>query len=120
LIATYDVLPFTFVFLAIAVAIETCACLNHWLGARWLAALAADLAVFLATWLVTNPLGLPQGYAPIPAAALVAAQMALLVIYLSSVMVRTLLRGRTFTNFETVQCALAFVIGLGEQRRDRN
>jgi hypothetical protein len=113
LIATYDVLPFTFVFLAIAAGIETCACLNHWLGERWLAAVAADLVIILATWLVTNPRGLPEGYAPIPAMALLAAQMALLLIYLSSVMVRTLLRGRTFTNFETVQCALAFVIGIG-------
>jgi hypothetical protein len=113
LIATHDVLPFTFVVLAIAAAIETCACLNHWLGERWLAAVAADLAVLLATWLITNPRGLPESYAAIPAAALFAAQMALLVIYLSSVMVRTLLHGRTFTAFETGQCALAFVIGLG-------
>ena len=113
LIATYDVLPFTFVFLAIAAAIETCACFNHWLGERWLTAAVADLSILLATWLVTNPRGLPQGYAPIPASALFAAQMALLVIYLSSVMVRTLLRGWTFTNFETLQCVLAFVIGLG-------
>src|ERR1017187_5745465 len=29
LIATHDVLPFTFVFLAIAAAVETCACLNQ-------------------------------------------------------------------------------------------
>jgi hypothetical protein len=113
LVATYDVLPFTFVILAVAAAVETCACLNHWLGERWLTALAADLAVFLATWLVTNSRGLPEGYAPIPSTALFAAQVALLVIYLSSVTVRTLLRGHSFTNFETAQCALAFLIGLG-------
>jgi hypothetical protein len=117
LIATYDVPPFTFVFLTIAAAIEACACLGHRLDARWLAAAAADLAVLLATWLVTNPRGLPEGYAPIPAWALLTAQMALLVIYLSSVTVRTLLRGRTFTNFETGQCALAFLIGLGGAMR---
>ena len=113
LIATHDVLPFTFVFLAIAAAVEVCACLNHWLGERWLAAAAANLSVLLATWLVTNPRGLPEVYAPIPARALFAAQMALVAIYLSSVMVRTLLRGLAFTNFETGQCALAFVIGVG-------
>jgi hypothetical protein len=113
LVATCDVLPFTFAFLAIAAAIETCACFNHWLGDRWLAAAAADLAVFLATWLVTNPRGLPQAYAPIPAAWLFAAQAALLAIYLSSVMARTLLRDRSFTTFETAQCVVAFVIGVG-------
>jgi hypothetical protein len=36
-----------------------------------------------------------------------------LAIYLSSVIVRTLLRGFAFTNFETAQCALAFLIGVG-------
>jgi hypothetical protein len=113
LVATCDVLPFIFAFLAIAAAIETCACFNHWLGDRWLVAAAADLAVFFATWLVTNPRGLPQAYAPIPAAGLFAAQSALLAIYLSSVMARTLLRDRTFTTFETAQCILAFVIGVG-------
>jgi hypothetical protein len=37
----------------------------------------------------------------------------LLAIYLSSTIVRTLLRGFTFTAFETAQCALAFLIGVG-------
>ena len=113
LMATHDALPFTFVFLAIAAAVEVCACLNHWLGERWLAAVAADLSVLLATWLITNPNGLPEVYAPISLGALFAAQMALLAIYLCSVMVRTLLRGLTITTFETGQCILAFVIGLG-------
>jgi hypothetical protein len=111
--ATHDVLPFTFVFLATAAAVEISACLDHWLSERWLAAAAADLSVLLATWLVTNERGLPPAYAPIPAGWLLAAQAALLAIYLSSIIVRTLLRGFTFTGFETVQCALAFVIGVG-------
>ena len=117
LIATHDAMPFTWVFLAIAAAVEACACLNHWLGERWLAAAAANLSVLLATWLLTNPYGLPDVYAPISTRALFAAQMALLAIYLSSVIVRTLLRGLTFTTFETGQCALAFAIGLGGAMR---
>jgi hypothetical protein len=40
-------------------------------------------------------------------------QVALLAIYLASTIVRTLLRGLTFTWFETVQCAAAFLIGVG-------
>jgi len=112
LIATHDVLPFTFLFLAVAAAIEASACLEHWVSERWLGATAADLAVLLATWLVTNDRGLPQGYAPIPYAWLLAAQVTLLSIYLSSTIVRTLFRGFSFTTFETLQCALAFAIGL--------
>jgi hypothetical protein len=113
LVATHDVLPFTFVFLAIALAMEVSACLNHWLSERWLTATAADLAVLLATWLVTGEHGLPEGYAAIPHAALLGAQVALLAIYLSSTIVRTLLRGFTFTWFETAQCAAAFLISVG-------
>jgi len=112
LLATHDVLPFTFVFLAIAAAVEASACLDHWLSERWLAATAADLSVLLATWLVTNPRGLPPVYAPIPHAWLLAAQVALLAIYLSSTIIRTLLRGVTFTVFETAQCAVAFLISV--------
>ncbi len=113
LLATHDVLPFTFLFLAIALAMEVSACLNHWLSGRWLTATAADLAVLLATWLVTNEHGLPEGYAAIPYAALLGAQVALLGIYLTSTFVRTLLRGFTFTWFETAQCAVAFLISVG-------
>jgi hypothetical protein len=113
IIATHDTVPFTFVFLAIAVAVEVSACLDHWLKDRWFTALAADLAVLLVTWLVTNERGVPPGYAPISYAALVAIQIALLVIYLSSTIVRTLLRGYTMTWFETAQCAAAFLICVG-------
>jgi hypothetical protein len=112
LVATRDVLPFTFLFLAVAAAIETSACLEHWLSERWLGAAAADLAVLLATWLVTNDRGLPEGYAPIPHAWLLTAQVALLAIYLSSTIVRTLYRGFSFTGFETAQCAVAFAVSL--------
>ncbi len=113
LLATHDVLPFTFVFLAIAAAVEASACLDQLLSERWLTAAAADLAVLLATWLVTNLRGIPETYAPISNGALLGAQVALLAIYLSSTIIRTLLRGFTFTGFETMQCAVAFAISVG-------
>jgi hypothetical protein len=110
ILATHDVVPFTFVFLAVSAAVEVSACLNHWLSERWFTAMAADLAVILLTWLVMNERGVPESYVPISYAALLIAQVALLVIYLSSTIVRTLLRGFTMTWFETAQCAAAFVI----------
>jgi hypothetical protein len=110
LLATHDVLPFTFLFLAAAEAVEISASLDHYLSERWVAAIAADLSVLLATWLVTNERGLPEAYAPIPHSWLLAAQVALLAIYLSSTIVRTLLCGFTFTGFETLQGAAAFAI----------
>jgi hypothetical protein len=57
--------------------------------------------------------GVPEGYAPVPYAALLGAQVALLAIYLASTIVRTLLRGFNFTWFETAQCAVAFLISVG-------
>jgi len=113
LVGSRDVVPFTFLLLAIAAAVETSACLEHWLSERWLTAAAADLAVLLATYLVTNPRGLPETYAPISHLSLLAAQIAVLAIYLASTMVRTLLRGFTFTGFETAQLALAFLLAVG-------
>jgi hypothetical protein len=113
LVATHDAIPFAFVFLAIAAAVEASACLNHWLSERWLAATAADLAVLLATWLVTNERGVPEAWAPITHPALLAVQVALLAVYLGSTGFRTLFRGTTFTGFETAQCALAFAISVG-------
>ena len=92
LVATHDVLPFTFVLLwPSPPRWRSSACLDHWLSERWLAAAAADLSVLLATWLVTNARGLPDTYAPIPHSWLLAAQVALLAIYLASIIVRTLL-----------------------------
>jgi hypothetical protein len=112
LIATHDVLPFTFLFLAVAETVEVSACLEHWLSERWIAAAAADLSVLLATYLVTNERGLPDTYAPIPHTWLLIAQVALLAIYLSSTIVRTLLCGFTFTGFEIAQCVAAFAIAV--------
>jgi hypothetical protein len=112
LVASRDVVPYTIALLAIAAAVEASACLDHWLNERWLAAAAADLSVLLMTWLVTNPRGVPETYAPIPTAWLLAAQVALLAIYLSSIIVRTLLRRCLFTGFETAQCAAAFLISV--------
>ncbi len=113
LIATYDLAPFTLAILAIAAAVEFCACLDHWLRERWMVALTADAAVLLLTWFVTRPGGLPEGYAPIPMTTALIALTALLAIYLSSTIFRTLLRGFTFTGFETIQWGLAFLLSIG-------
>jgi hypothetical protein len=113
LIGSYDLLPFTVLLLAIAAAVEISARRNDWLSERWLVALAADLAVLLAAILVTRPGGLPEGYAPVSRAALLATLLALAAIYLGSIVVRTLFHGFAFTGFETAQLALALFLAVG-------
>lgn len=113
LMATYDLAPFTLAILAIAAAVEFCACLDHWLRERWIVAVTADAAVLLLTYFVTRAGGLPEGYAAIPRNTALIALTALLAIYLSSTIFRTLLRGFTFTSFETTQWGLAFLLSIG-------
>ena len=113
LIGSYDLLPFTTLLLAIAAAVEIAACLEHWLSERWLAAAAADLVVLLVTYLVTSPRGLPESYRPVSHGALLAVQLSLPGVYLSSTLVRTLLRRFTFSAFEAAQLGLAFLLAVG-------
>ena len=117
MVATENVVPFAAVLIGAAALVEAAACFEHWLGERWLTASLADGSVLLATWLVTNPRGLPEGYAPIPAGALLALVGALVAVYLTSTIVRTLLRGFRFTGFETAQCGAALLIAVNAALR---
>jgi hypothetical protein len=112
LLATRNLPPFTAAVLAIAAAVELSACFNHWLRERWLAAVLSDLSVLLLTYIAARPGGVPEGYASIAPAEVLAAQLALLAIYLGSTIVRTLVREFTITGFETAQCVATFLICL--------
>ena len=113
LAATHNLAPFTLDLVATAAAVEFSACLRHSLGLRWIVAFAADLAILLLTYILTRGEGLPEGYAAIPAGVALAAQVSLLVIYLSSTTVRTLFEGFRVTAFETTQWLLAFLLSMG-------
>jgi hypothetical protein len=114
LIVSRDLVPFTCALVALAAVVEISACLEHWIRERWIIAFVADLAVVLMTYLVTLQGGLPEGYAPVSRAAVLAIQISLLLIYLSSTTVRTLGRGFVASGFEIAQCAAAFlVVGWG-------
>jgi hypothetical protein len=110
LIARRDLVPFTCALVALAAVVEISACLEHWIRERWIIAAVADLSVVLMTYLVTQPAGLPEGYALAPRAAVLAIQISLLLIYLSSTTIRTLGRGFIASGFEIAQCATAFVV----------
>jgi hypothetical protein len=96
-----------------AAAVELSACLGHWLSLRWIVAVIADLVILLVTYLVTREGGLPEVYAPLSRTVVLEAQAALLVIYLSSTMVRTLLERSAFTGFEITQWVVALLVSIG-------
>ncbi len=113
IIATLDPMPF-FAALAIAAAsVEYGACHDRVSGARWIVALAVDFCAFLLAYLVTRPQGLPEGYAPIPVAAVFAIQWALVAVYLASTIVRTLAHGLAMRWFEMGQLVTIVALAIG-------
>lgn len=112
LIRTHDLVPYTAGLLALAAAVETSACLEHYLGERWIVAGLTNLAVLLLTFVATKPPGTLEGYAPVGRAEAIGAQAVLVGIYLASTMVRTLLRGFRISLFELAQATTALCIGV--------
>jgi hypothetical protein len=102
---THDAAAWVITTLLIAVAIEFSACRDHWLGLRWVVAAVADLTILALTFVVERP-----GSAPL---LVFGAQMALLVIYLTSTVDRTIFRGLHISWFEIIQAAVAFAIAIG-------
>ena len=105
---THDVTVWAVSILVIAAAAEFAACRDHWLGLRWMVALAADFALLLVT--------LAPTLAPATLVVL-GLQSALLTIYMASTIDRTLLRGLNMTRFEVAQATISFVIAVGGSLR---
>jgi hypothetical protein len=89
------------------------ACRDHWLGLRWLTALAADLVVVALTEYFLRPAGTSDVLTPIHPGTVLGAQIALLTIYLASNVDRTIFRGLNVTWFEIGQATVAFLIAIG-------
>ena len=104
---TNVVVPHAFYLIAFGVAALWMGYSLDWLLGRWPVALAADLVVFGVTMRAIG-----AEHQESPGMALVV-QMTLLVAYLASIAVRTLVRGRNVIPFEVVQTIAALVVGLG-------
>jgi hypothetical protein len=109
---THDAGAWAATMLLIAVAVEFSACRDHWLSLRWIVAFAADLTVLLLLLLATRP-AVPGVFTPPSPGLVLGAQIALLTIYLSSTVDRTILRGLHICRFEIAQAAAAFLISVG-------
>jgi hypothetical protein len=110
IIATRELVPLTAALLAVALATEFAACLEHRLSLRAVPAIAADFAVWLLIDVMTSSTGVPEGYHPISPATITVLCLLLFVIYGASIAVRTFALRRPITIFEIGQGVVAFVL----------
>jgi len=105
--ATGSVLAFAIADIALGVATLWIGYTVDWVFLRWPPALVADLAVLaLAAGVSTHAMAAAPE-------SILACEVVLLVGYLGSVAVRTLVRGRDANAFEVLQSAAALAIGFG-------
>ncbi|MEO8026585.1 MAG: hypothetical protein ABI823_08925 [Bryobacteraceae bacterium] len=117
LIATRDVVPFAAALLTIEAAAEFCAWKDRWTAIRGLTAIAADLAVLLAVYLMASAGPLPEDYVPFTAGAAIGLAVALLMVSVGGTMMRTLSRGLDMTAFEAMQLVVAVALAAGGSLR---
>lgn len=109
-IATRELVPFTAALLAVALATEFAASLEHRLSLRAVPAIAADFAIWLLLDVMTSSTGVPEGYHPISPATITVLCLLLFAIYGASIAIRTFALRRPITIFEIGQGVLAFLL----------
>lgn len=107
LVATGVFLPFTAFLIALGIATLWLGYDREWIGLRWVAALAANLSVAM---LIGRAITVPPLESPI----LVGGTLILLLVgYIGSIAIRTLVRKRDLLPFEVTQAAAVLALGLG-------
>lgn len=110
IIATRELVPLTAALLAVALATEVAAGLDHWLSLRAVPAIAADFAVWLLVDVMTSSEGVPEGYHPVAPATITLLCLILFAIYGGSIALRSFVLRRRITMFEIGQGVLAFLL----------
>jgi hypothetical protein len=104
---TGSIVAFALAMIALGLATLWVGYVQDWVLLRWPVALVADLTVLaLAMGISTHA---PAYSAPV----IIATQLLLLIGYLASIVVRTLVRGRDVVPFEIVQGSAALAVGFG-------
>ena len=110
IIATRELVPLATALLAIALATEVAACLEHHLSLRALPAIAADFGVWLLVYVMTSAGGVPEGYHPAGPLTVSILCFALLAIYGGSIAIRSFVLRQRISVFEIAQGILAFAL----------
>jgi hypothetical protein len=113
-VTTHNLIPFNITLLCAAAVSEFAACRGRWLGQRWMAALAADFAIFITAWIFSRSRTLPEGYTAFSQLSVLTSQLTLVLVYLASMAFRTLATRTVVTAFEAAQNFVAiglFILG---------
>lgn len=104
---THNLAPFIAVLLVLAAAVEYAAAQGLWPGLRWVAAIAADIAVLNLVYATVRPEGLPTDFVPLDGSVAMGLEIALLLIYGGSAVLRSALLGFPATLFDLWQPLIA-------------
>ena len=109
-IASHQIVPFAAVLLLIVLFSECGAAFDRWGKVRILAATAADLIVWLLIYINSSPQSTRLDYPILSNTWLLAPGITLFLIYAAGVTLKTALRRKSITAFETVQTTIAFLL----------
>lgn len=112
-IGTRDFLPYAITLFLLAASIELFALRDHWLALRWPAAIAIDLAVLMTVASAVRPNLPPESHSSLAVAGVIGLALAVPVLYLGSIGVRTVLRAKLVTPFSLLQTSAALLVGFG-------
>ena len=109
LIATHEMLPFLSVLLLMAVLSEVAAACNRWMRVRPIVAAALDIAIWALIAIYSSPESSRADYGNLSTSGLLAPGLLLLLIYGTSIALRTTLLRQQMTIFEAGQTMIAFL-----------
>ena len=117
IVATHAIGVFAALLVALGVATVWLVYARRWFALSWTAAFFADSIVAEAVSVAIQPGGPPEAYRGLSAGGVEAVALALLVAYLGTFAVRTLLRRRDVSIFEAVQTIAVLLVGFGGAAR---
>jgi hypothetical protein len=109
-IATHVTLPFIGVLLLLVALGEYAMSRERASGARLFVAFAADLAIWILVYIYSSPQSTRLDYPPVTLFWLLLPGVVLFLISAASIIIKSILRRRKITAFETLQATIAFVI----------
>jgi len=113
-VGTHRMMPFAAALLLLGVATVWIRHSRGWVGLQWLPAIAAALLISAIVHLASRPGGIPrESYVDVSVPGAMTLALGLLLVYLASFAVLTLVRKRDVSIFEIVQSAAVLAIGFG-------